>query len=458
MARMVLVKIITIALAVYIICLSDFFLPPEGDVVNVLMVVCINPTLSNKVTNLSSLLGFMNITSITSCSQNGTQRRLTEIEVSLNHSSNARNQGRSTCPNITPHFIATGWFTCKTKEKHTLQQGSPSQVFKMMISITDKRVIAGISGLRKHMLSLPNKINATWSYSSVNGMKTTKCYMEIQFWNSTGEDLTDQNQDLCTNNCDPVVKREVTNDPCCRDTTNYLAMTIKDMNKTTAEPSREDINVAWNSHSSDGMQITKCSTHIQLQNLSTEYQEQNCVLDIIWLVLFPTICVIFLLIASYQLFKEDVSCKAWNCRSNSDHLQEIMEVYERRNVLMSGENASQQEAPVYLNEIQHEECRRQLSGHVVCSRENQHAEPIINYQGGSSSENNIELSIILENGKTPSSYEETAFATFSSVPQRSRNPSKHGICPFNNEAVPSFGLVPVQSTNVTGAAGNANPL
>ncbi|XP_038647335.1 uncharacterized protein LOC119962984 [Scyliorhinus canicula] len=356
MARMVLLKMITIALAVYIICLSDFFLPSEGDIVNVLMGVCIDPTLSNKVTNLSSLLGFMNITRITSCSQNGTRRRMTEIEVSLNHSSNARNRGKLTCQDVTAHFIATGWFTCKTKEKHTQHQGSPPQVSKIMISITDRSVITGISGLK-----IPNKINATWNYSSVNGTETNTCYMEIQFHNSTEEDSADQSRNLCTkNDCNLVIKRRVTNDPCYRATTNYLAMIIKDMNRTAAETSRQDINVAWNIHSPDGMQITKCSTHIQLQNPSAEYQEQNCVLDIIWLALFPTVCVILLIIVSYQLFKKDSSCK--------------------------GENSSQQEAAVYINVIQHEECRRQPSGHVTWSRENHHPAPIANYQGENSSQ------------------------------------------------------------------------
>ncbi|XP_078402503.1 uncharacterized protein LOC144683384 isoform X5 [Cetorhinus maximus] len=391
MARMVLMKIITIALAVYIICLSDFFPPSEGknhryrDIVNVLIVVCIDPALSNKVTNLSSLLGFVNITSINNYSQNGTQGRMTEIEVSLNHPSNARNQGKFATQNVTPHFIATGWFICKTdtKEKQTLHQGSPPQVSKMMISITDGSVLTGINELKILTFPLLNKINATWSYSSVNGRKTTKCYMEVKFQNSTIEDLTDQNRDLCTNkeNCDIFVKKEAPNNPGYRDTTNYLTVTIKDMNRTNAETLREGIHVTWSIHSPDGTQITKYSTCIQVQNPSTEYQEQNCVLEIIWLALFPTICVILLIIISYQLFKEDSSCNAWKCRSNSDHLQEITEEYAYRNVPMPGEHSNQQEAPVYLNKIQHEGSRRQPSGCVACARESQLTVPIITYQG-----------------------------------------------------------------------------
>ncbi|XP_067884850.1 uncharacterized protein [Heterodontus francisci] len=232
MARMILMKIITIALAVYIICLSDFFLPPEGDIVNVLMVVCIDLSLSYKVTNLSSLLGFMNITStISNCSENGTQGRMTEIKVFLNHSSNERNQENSMCQNVTPHFIATGRFICTTdtKEKHTLNQESPSQVFKMMISVTDRSVITGVSGLRMHMFPIPNRINATWSYSSANGIKTIQCYIEVQFQNSTRENLTDQHSDLCTKkNCTQIVTKGIANDPCYKNTTNYLTIAIKE--------------------------------------------------------------------------------------------------------------------------------------------------------------------------------------------------------------------------------------
>ncbi|XP_041053695.1 uncharacterized protein LOC121283302 isoform X3 [Carcharodon carcharias] len=490
MARMVLMKIITIALAVYIICLSDFFPPSEGknhryrDIVNVLIVVCIDPALSNKVTNPSSLLGFMNITSINNCSQDGTQGRMTEIEVSLNHPSNARNQGKFASQNVTPHFIATGWFICKTdtKEKQTLHQGSPPQVSKMMISITDRSVITGISGLKMLIFPIPNKINATWNCSSVNGRKTTKCYMEVEFQNFTIEDLTDQNRDLCTKkeNCDIFVKKEAPNNPCYRDRTNYLTVTIKDMNRTNAENLREGIHITWSIHSPAGSQITKYSACIQVQNPSTEYQEQNCVLEIIWLALFPTICVTLLIIISYQLFKEDSSCNAWKCRSNSDHLQEITEEYGYRNVPMPGEHSSQQEAPVYLNEIQHEGSRRQPSGHVACSRESQLTVPIITYQaldnirhgssqqssrhshksacsaivssktglnrGNNSSENHMELSVILEHGNTPFNYEaEIACATHSSVPQRSKNLSKHGIHLFSNEGVPFITSLPNSS-------------
>ncbi|XP_067864956.1 uncharacterized protein [Heterodontus francisci] len=131
------------------------------------------------------------------------------------------------------------------------------------------------------------------------------------------------------------------------------------------------------------MQTTKCFTHVQLQHFTTENQEQNCVLEIIWLALFPTICVTLLIIISYQWFKEDSSSKALNCRSSSESPQEITEEFGYANVRISG--SRQQEAPVYLNEIQQEGSRRQLSDHVACSRENQHTEAIVHFQA----QNNI---------------------------------------------------------------------
>ncbi|XP_043556451.1 uncharacterized protein LOC122554997 [Chiloscyllium plagiosum] len=46
-----------------------------------------------------------------------------------------------------------------------------------------------------------------------------------------------------------------------------------------------------------------------------------------------------------------------------------------------GANKRQHERPLYINEIQQEGSRKQPSGHEACSRENQHVEPIIVYQG-----------------------------------------------------------------------------
>ncbi|XP_059506630.1 uncharacterized protein LOC125459609 [Stegostoma tigrinum] len=155
-------------------------------------------------------------------------------------------------------------------------------------------------------------------------MKTDKCYIEIQFQNSAVEDLTDQNRYLCAKkDCNCVVKRGVTNDTCYRDASNYLAMTI---------------------------------------------QEQNCVLEIIWLTLFPTICIILLIIISYQLLKEDSSCNARSCRLGSDYLQGE---YGYGSHLMSGESSRQYEAAIYVNEIQQEGSRRQSPGYEAFSREHQ---------------------------------------------------------------------------------------
>ncbi|XP_072108969.1 uncharacterized protein [Mobula birostris] len=309
MARMVLMKTITIALAVYIICLSDFFLSSEDDIVDILMVACIGPSFSKEITNPSSMLGFMNITRSFNCSQIGTQRRITEIKVSLNHSINEKNMRKTVCQNTTPYFVAMGWFICEThtKEDHIMKLKSFPQVSKIMVSITDRST--GTSGRRLQMFPFPHRINANWSYSSANGMKTTNCYMDVQFYKSAAGNLIDQSSGPCiAKNCSNAVNKDIVHDLCYKNTTNYFTMFHQDMNTRLAEPLPEDIHVVWNIHSPDKMQSTKCFTHIKLQKSATEYQEQNCIHEIIWLALFPTICIILLIIISYQWFKRDPSC------------------------------------------------------------------------------------------------------------------------------------------------------
>ncbi|XP_069781037.1 uncharacterized protein [Narcine bancroftii] len=278
--------------------------------INILMVACTGPSLSNEVTNPASLFGFMNVTSPINCSQNGT-RRMTEIKISLNHSINERNQGKIVCQNETPYFIATGWFICEThtKENHILNQKSFLQVSKMIISLTDGSKIIGINGLRIQLFPFTHRINATWSYSSASGMKTTKCYMDIQFHNSTVGNLTDESNGPCIKKyCSNAVMRDTVHKLCYKNTTNYFSFSNQDMNTEMAEPLPEDIHVAWSIHSPERMRSTNCFTHFKLQRSATENQEQNCVLDIVWLALFPALCIILLFIISCQLFKRNPSC------------------------------------------------------------------------------------------------------------------------------------------------------
>lgn len=98
-------------------------------------------------------------------------------------------------------------------------------VSKMVISMTDGSKIPGINGLRIQLFHFPHRINASWSYSTPNGMKITKCYMDIQFHNSTVENLTDQTSGPCTEmNCSNAAKWHTVHDLCHKNTTNYFSM------------------------------------------------------------------------------------------------------------------------------------------------------------------------------------------------------------------------------------------
>ncbi|GCC24661.1 hypothetical protein chiPu_0003063 [Chiloscyllium punctatum] len=123
--------------------------------------------------------------------------------------------------------------------------------------------------------------------------------------------------------------------------------------------------------------------------------EQNCVLEIIWLALFPTICIVLLIVISYQLLKEDSSCNGVKSRQReaATNINEIQQeggrsqshVYEacpREHQFISsdqGENARQHEAAVYISEIK-QEGRRMRSPVGACSREYQYIDSVLGYR------------------------------------------------------------------------------